>query len=217
VFVVKDTLLATRDSAKAPIQVLRTFLAAQFTLGCTGATTPATFPSRSTCNPIALQTRGATGYLPYASGYVTVADFARPFDLFSEVRINAAPQANLVRAMNSTERNRVLVVPNPYVVNSTFDAIDAARTATPRIKFTNVPSQGSLRIYSVSGQFLQQIDYSEADLTSGTAGVLSGDLDYNLRTREGLELASGLYLYVLTPKGSNVGSKPVRGKFVIIR
>ena len=48
-----------------------------------------------------------------------------------------------------------------------------------------------------------------------------GDLFYDLKTREGIDLASGLYIWVIqAPSDPNVPtSTPVtaRGKFVIIR
>jgi hypothetical protein len=74
-----------------------------------------------------------------------------------------------------------------------------------------VPSSGLIRVYSVSGQFLQQITWTAADL-NGT-----GDLPWNLRTREGLDLATGLYIYVLTAKDDNGRNLTHRGKFVVIR
>ena len=76
--------------------------------------------------------------------------------------------------------------------------------------FTGVPSEGTLRVYSVSGQFLQQLTWSASDL-NGT-----GDLPYNLRTREGTELAAGLYIYVITPRGAS-NKDLARGKFVLLR
>ena len=38
-----------------------------------------------------------------------------------------------------------------------------------------------------------------------------------LRTREGLDMGSGLYLYVLTATGPGANGQVARGKFVIIR
>jgi hypothetical protein len=74
-----------------------------------------------------------------------------------------------------------------------------------------MPAKGSLRIYSVSGQFLQQLSWSEADL-NGT-----GDLPYNLRTREGTDLSSGLYIYVIRGLDASGKEQLARGKFVVIR
>ena len=117
---------------------------------------------------------------------------------------------------------QVRVVPNPYLVQSQYDRIltDQARgirLADPRIVFSGVPEMGTLRIFSVSGQFLQELNWTAADLeqVNGTAGT--GDLPYNLRTREGTDLSSGLYIYVITAKGPTGGNQKVRGKFVVIR
>jgi hypothetical protein len=192
-------------SVKRPIQVVDTVVAFGPTvLGCN---TP-----RETCNPIQFGTRGATGYLPYQNGWRLVIDYPRPFTLSSEVAItvsgnNTTQQVRLSKA----QLKQIRVVPNPYVVVSDVDKINAGRTGDPRIIFTGVPQEGVLRVYSVSGQFLQQLTWTPADL-NGT-----GDLAYDLRTREGLDLGAGLYIYVITAKGVNAGSPIARGKFVVIR
>jgi hypothetical protein len=84
--------------------------------------------------------------------------------------------------------------------------------------FTHVPPSGTLHIYTLSGQFVQQIIWDETspDIRMQLSG--DGDLVWNLRSREGNFVNSGLYLYVITGKdatGKSVGSRT--GKFVIIR
>ena len=107
-------------------------------------------------------------------------------------------------------------MPNPYIVRSSIDQL-AGRDATPRIYFTGVPEEGVLRIYSVSGQWLQEITWTRSDLIYQGNDSPSGDLPYNLSSREGLNLSSGLYIYVLTATGPNGKNQVQRGKFVIIR
>lgn len=100
----------------------------------------------------------------------------------------------------------VRVVPNPYLVTSSLDTNTANRIA-----FTGLPPQGRIRIYSLAGQFLQQITWSEGDLQDG-------DLLWDLRTFENNLVASGLYLYIvhaLDASGATIGQ--AKGKFVIIR
>ena len=191
-------------TVKRPIQVVDTVVAFGPTvLGCN---TP-----RVTCNPVKFGTRGATGYLTYLNGWKLVIDYPRPFTLASEVAIAVSGGVPLQARLTKTQLKQIRVVPNPYVVVSDVDRLFAGRVGDPRIIFTGVPQEGVLRIYSVSGQFLQQLSWTPADL-NGT-----GDLAYDLRTREGLDLAAGLYIYVLTPKGANAGSPLARGKFVVIR
>jgi hypothetical protein len=72
-------------------------------------------------------------------------------------------------------------------------------------------------VYSVSGQFLQELTWTKSDLTYAGNNSTSGDLPFNLRTREGTDMTSGLYIYVLTATGSAGKNQVQRGKFVIIR
>ncbi len=78
-----------------------------------------------------------------------------------------------------------------------------------------MPPRGTLRIYTVAGQFVQQIDWTPEDLRG------TGDLFYDLKSREGGDLASGLYIWVLSaPRNpDNPASRRMsaRGKFVVIR
>jgi hypothetical protein len=213
--VVKDTTI-NGIASRIPIQVNTRIRGLNLTLGCNSTTSPVTTPGRSTCNPISLTTRGSSGYLPYQNGWKIVADYPRAFDLFTDVRLTVSPQNVASRSLTKVESDRIRVVPNPYIVSSGFDDIDQNRNGTGRVLFTNVPETGTVRVYSVSGQFLQELKWTRADLVQTGTNTESGDLPFILRTREGLEMSSGLYLYVLTPGGANAG-KVTRGKFVIIR
>jgi hypothetical protein len=106
---------------------------------------------------------------------------------------------------------RIRVVPNPFMLFSTYQT----SPNRPRLLFTHVPPEGTLRIYTVAGQFVQQITWVPADLQG------DGDLVWNLTTRFGEIVASGLYVWVLTaprdPGGPPGPSVTARGKFVVIR
>jgi hypothetical protein len=200
--VIRDTTIGGQVT-KRPIQVRDTVVAfGPASLGCNNP--------RTTCNPLAFDTRGATGYLALGEGWKIVIDYPEPFTIASEVQLDVQGPTPPAGQIAKSVLRQVRVVPNPYVVLSDFDAV-TNRVGESRLLFTGVPVEGSMRIYSVSGQFLQQLRWTAADL-NGT-----GDLAYNLRTREGTDLASGLYIYVLTPGGANAGSSVVRGKFTVIR
>lgn len=186
-----------------PISVTDTVVAfGPLSLGCN--------VPRVECNPIQLGTAGSTGYRPYRNGEKLVVGFNRPFTASSAVDVivtGATPTGQITAA----EKRGVRVVPNPYVVQSQYDVIDQNRVGESRVLFTGLPPRGSLRIYSVSGQFLQQLRWTETDL-NGT-----GDLPYNLRTREGTELATGVYIYVIEGNTGVGGNTTIRGRFVVIR
>jgi hypothetical protein len=173
-----------------------------------------------TCNPLVINTRGATvtgGYLPVATGWTQYFELTKTFDPRSVFKLTATPftSGNVV---TKAALSKVSVVPNPYIVRSDIDEVNPAnRTSVAKIYFTNVPEQGTVRIYSVSGQFLQELTWTAADLTRTGNNSVSGDLPYNLRTREGIDLGSGLYLYVLTATGAKGNNQVQRGKFVVIR
>ena len=169
---------------------------------------------RVACNPVEFPGAGATGFLRFEPGTKIVINYPMPFTVASDIdiRVNAA---NNTAGITRASLNKVRVVPNPYVVQSLYDEVNGAGAGDPRLMFTGLPARGTLRIYSVSGQFLQQLTWTAGDL-EGETGT-SGDLKWNMRTREGTLIASGLYIYVLT--AHDVEGKQVtgRGKFVVIR
>lgn len=173
-----------------------------------------------TCNPLVINSRGATvagGYLPVATGWTQYFELTKTFDPRSVVQLVATPFTS-GNTVTKAALTKVSVVPNPYIVRSDVDEVNPAnRTSVAKIFFTGVPEQGTLRVYSVSGQFLQELTWTATDLTRSGNNSVSGDLPYNLRTREGIDLGSGLYFYVLTATGSKGNDQVQRGKFVIIR
>jgi hypothetical protein len=212
VHVVRDTVVNGRTQ-RLPIQVTRRIVGLRMTLSCRshGA------PTRITCNPLAPGTTGATGYLPYEAGYESVWHLNRPFDQNSDVALTASALIAGAAPLTKANMNAIQVVPNPFVVQSFYDRPSSDGAAEPRILFTNVPPEGVIRIYSVSGQFLQQLSWTAGDLVTRGDNTPNGDLPYNLKTREGRDLAPGLYIYVLTARGANANGRVARGKFVLIR
>jgi len=174
------------------------------------------------CNPIrgTEATPGATGHIPFRVDQALEVEYLNAFTSRTGYvfAIDPALTGVEVREISEAALAEIKVVPNPYVLWSEFEQSPGA---TPRLMFTGLPPRGTISIYTVSGQFVQRIRYDEADL-QGT-----GDLFWDMRTREGLELAAGLYLFVLEgeydfgPDGQG-GMRPAKrfkklGKFVVIR
>jgi hypothetical protein len=55
------------------------------------------------------------------------------------------------------------------------------------IKFVNLPTQATIRIYSSSGVLVRVLNYESA--------TLGGMLDWNVRNRNNQVVASGVYFY----------------------
>jgi hypothetical protein len=211
--VVRDTTVNGRVE-RLPIQVRRPTLTQQVVIDCATAGTP----SRTTCNPLATGTLGATGYFNYQAGWSGLWRLNENFDQNDEMTLVANALLGSARPLSNADMENIYVVPNPYIVQGGFDRLGTARTVLdPRVMFVNVPKEGLLRVYSVSGQLMQQLSWTQNDLIAQGSGTPTGDLPFILRTREGLDFGPGLYLYVLTARGENANGRVARGKFVIIR
>lgn len=104
--------------------------------------------------------------------------------------------------LGSSILDAVRVVPNPYVAaNITEGRPFLSGRGERRIEFRNVPANSKIRLYTVSGVFVRELD-------SGNLGYAVWDL----RTKDNLEAAFGLYFYHL--KADGIGEKI--GKFAII-
>ena len=208
------TVVPNTSSSSLPVEESTRIVGLKMVQSCNAGGTP----TRITCNPIALGTLGSTGYLPFDDGYESVFHINRAFDQNSEVQLTAQPLVASGLTLTKRDMSIIEVVPNPYIVQGAFDRLTTGRAvAESRIMFVNVPAEGLIRIYSISGQLMQQLSWTKEDLQVSANGSAHGDLPYNLRTREGLDLGPGLYLYVLTARGETANGQVARGKFVIIR
>jgi hypothetical protein len=109
-------------------------------------------------------------------------------------------------AMESLDKIRV--VPNPYVTASSFEpplnpGITSGR-GERKIDFTNLPANSTVRIFTARGELIASLA-QEGNIANGT-------VSWNLRTKENLDIAFGVYFYIVE---SPVGTKT--GKIAIIK
>ncbi len=98
----------------------------------------------------------------------------------------------------------IRVVPNPYIVSSILEQQAYLSGRGERfIRFTHLPAECTIRIYTINGDLLQTLTHS---------GVNDGTARWDLRSHEGLEVAFGLYIYHVEAPG--IGNHI--GKFAII-
>lgn len=165
--------------------------------------------TRTSCNPVRLRTTGGSVWLGPRAGQTLRVSYHVPVNVNSTFTIRTAGPVRGTNLTNNPDLIRaglaaIRAVPNPYIMLSQY--------AGNRLLFTHMPPRGVMRIYSVSGQFIQQITWDETDLSS------SGDLGWDLRTREGNNLAAGLYIFLIHARDANnrtIGTRT--GKFVVIR
>lgn len=197
------------DETGQPIRVERTVVTfSPAILSCGNA-------PRASCNPVI--GRGTSqDWVTNAAGQTLNVDYFAPFQLTSELVFDLEAQIvdeGIIAAGRdiAAQLDSVKVVPNPYIIFSEF------QVATPslndkRLLFTHLPPEGTIRIFTVAGRFVQQIGWQPEDLAG------NGDLFWDLRTREGNELGAGLYVFVVQARNPATGDELKKlGKFVVIR
>src|SRR5262245_12807441 len=98
------------------------------------------------------------------------------------------------------------VVPNPYIEAASFEParFNVTGRGERRIEFRGLPSTCTIRIYTVRGDLVQTLYHQ---------GSLEGFEPWDLRTRDNLEVAPGLYIFHVDAPG--IGTHV--GKFAIVK
>lgn len=133
-------------------------------------------------------------------------NFYRPLQdsIMFTVNVNNNPDA----AKINNGMNEIKVVPNPYIVTNTMEpAINQPGFNQQRkLMFTHIPAQSTIKIFTSSGIFIQALDVENlAD---------NGIVHWDMLTNEGLEIAAGIYVYLVESKIT--GEKKI-GKFAVVK
>jgi len=108
------------------------------------------------------------------------------------------------RAKETNVLDAVKVVPNPYISSSVLEAQPFLSGRGERfIRFTHLPADCKVNIFTINGDLVRTLHHESIE---------GGDLRWDLRTKENLEVAFGLYVYVVDAPG--IGKKI--DKFAII-
>lgn len=98
------------------------------------------------------------------------------------------------------------VVPNPYVGAASFEPerFAVSGRGERRLEFRSLPQNCTIRIFTVRGELVQTLQHDGTD---------NGFVAWDLRTKDNLDVAPGLYIYHVEADG--LGSHI--GKFAIIK
>ncbi|MCK5149195.1 hypothetical protein KAR48_20740, partial [bacterium] len=143
----------------------------------------------------------------YVTGDTLVLNVKKPFrsgDVFEIVSI--VPEVDEEVATSSIDN--IKVVPNPYVVATAHElplppAITSGR-GTRKIDFIHLPAGATIHIFTSRGEHVVTLEHD--------SNIHDGTVAWNLKTKENLDVAAGIYFYVVE---SDVGTK--RGKIGIIK
>ncbi len=159
------------------------------------------------------------GTMP-ANGNVYQVDFKRPFTATDYFEFTVMPEVEVDTDKLKNDMNNIKVVPNPYVMTNTLEGAVANYQLNQKrqLMFTNIPADCVIKIFTVSGILIDEIVVNNStssrttdwDLNSGSNGTAF----WNLKTREGLDVASGYYIYHVK---SNLTGEEKIGKFAIIK
>ena len=139
-------------------------------------------------------------------GDTAIINLKKPF-LSNDVFRFVASSASIDIALAKEEMNNIKVVPNPYLANALWEPKNPYTSGRgPRsIHFTHLPSKCTIRIFTVSGELVKEIEH-ESTFNDGSA-------EWNLLTKDNLSASYGIYIYHVDAPG--IGSKA--GKFAIIK
>jgi hypothetical protein len=122
--------------------------------------------------------------------------------------------------------DNIMVIPNPYIGRSKFDGRrenDEKGDKSRRLWFVNLPYSCTIRIYTLAGDLVQQLDHegaSETDIitisrASPYKGMsATGMHSWNLLTKNNQIIAPGVYLFSVENK---TDGKIKVGKFVVVK
>jgi len=105
--------------------------------------------------------------------------------------------------------NEIMVVPNPYIVNSAYNEEEYKK----QLRFTNLPENFKFTIFTISGEKI--LSFNDQN-TGRHIDCSEGSCFWNLRTYNNQEVAPGLYIFAVEDLSNNKGKKFI-GKFAIIR
>lgn len=124
------------------------------------------------------------------------------------------PQSSFAAASNG---GKPYVVPNPYRGRAEWDLSPSPADPTgTHVDFFNLPPAWlRLRIFTLSGDLVQEILPGDLQVNGRPQREVAGDdqASWNLVTRNGQDVVSGIYLFSVETPGGHVN----QGKFTVIR
>ncbi len=112
----------------------------------------------------------------------------KPFTSEDVFRYTTESAGASLAAMDGWE-DKVRVVPNPYLAAASWEPVNrfASGRGERRIDFIHLPASCEIRLYTITGDHIQTLTHD--------SNIFDGSVSWNLRTKEGLDIAYGIYIY----------------------
>ncbi len=150
----------------------------------------------------------------YTRGTLVVPTLGDIFDAKLSIPVNVSDVYSFTTTGQSISQslaktivnNKPYVVPNPYAGAAGFEPERFATTGRGdrRMEFRNIPMNGTIRIYTVHGDLVRSLHQDAS---------VAGYVAWDLRTKDNLDVAPGLYIYEVEAPGMD----SFVGKFAIIK
>ncbi len=142
------------------------------------------------------------------AGDTLLLSFFKPFSE-RDVFVYRSQAAQTDPSLAEAQMDRIKVVPNPYIVTNVFEQplpTQVRGRGERVISFIHLPAGSTIRIYASNGNHVRTLK-QEGFLQDGSC-------NWDLRSKEGLDVAFGVYFYVVEAPGM---SKKKTGKIAIIK
>lgn len=150
---------------------------------------------------------GQKALVPQA-GDSLLLSFFKPFNSRDKFAVRSKV-ANINNDLIKEKIDDVRAVPNPYVATNVFEQPlpSQVRGRGERIvNFINLPAESTIKIFASNGYHVRTLTHS--------GNIFDGTVTWDLRTKEGLDIAAGVYFYVVEAPGIK---KQKTGKLAIIK
>jgi hypothetical protein len=141
------------------------------------------------------------------TGDAALIHITKPF--LSGDKITFKTKASKIdKAVASANMDEIAVVPDPYVATAPWEPkqfYSAGARGERKIDFIHIPQTCTIRIYTIRGELVQSIEHNTS--------MDDGSESWNLRSKDGMDIAYGIYLYHVDAPG--VGQKI--GRFAVIK
>ena len=143
----------------------------------------------------------------FGDGDVLDMYLSKPFRAGDRFKITTKPP-EVDTSLDNINLSDIKVVPNPYIATTALESALPSGITSGRgerkIEFINLPDDAVIKIYNIRGQHIITLNHD--------GNIFDGSVSWNLRTKENMDIAYGVYLYVVE---SSLGVK--KGKIAIIK
>jgi len=151
--------------------------------------------------------RGQEAHRPLA-GDTLLLSFHKPFSSGDKF-VYRSVGANNDKSLIKQNLDKIKAVPNPYVVTNVFEKplpTQLRGRGERVVNFINLPQNSKVHIYASNGDHIRTLRHE--------GNIHNGSVTWDLRSKEGLDVAFGVYLYVVEIEG--MGNAKV-GKLALIK